>query len=89
MAVWLEKGKICHVPLTLALSEKVKSTKRSDYIGIKDVGVNGQVVIVRQNGLDVVMGFENDATTKTLWEFDEIVRHPCTSIYDWQLMFQY
>ena len=83
MAVWLEKGKICHVPLTSTLSEKVKSMKGSDYTEIKDVGVNGQVVVIRRNGLGVVMGFENDhATTKLLWEFEGAVKLH-SSIYDW------
>lgn len=46
------------------------------------MGVNGQVVLVRQNGLGTVMTFAGDQTT-TLWEFEDAVCQPCISTTDY------
>jgi len=81
VAAWLEKGILRYVALTPTLRERPKSARGSGYTQIRDVSVNGQMVIVRQNGLGTVMGFEEDQiTTKILWEFEDTVGLPRISL---------
>jgi len=80
VAAWLEKGILRYVALTLTPREKPKSAKGSGYAQIRDVGANGQVVVIRQNGLGVVVGFEEEQTTKILWEFEDAVGLLCVSL---------
>jgi hypothetical protein len=83
VAVWLEGGVLRYVPLGLNPKEKPISAGGSGYVQIKDVGLNGQMVVIRKNGLGIVMRFEDDRiTTKRLWEFEDAVRLPCLSTID-------
>lgn len=79
MAVWVDKGMLRYIGLALNLDHKPKSAGGSGYVQIKDVGVNGQFVVTRQNGLGIVMRFEDgQIITRALWEFKDVVRVICT-----------
>ncbi|KAF9528732.1 hypothetical protein CPB83DRAFT_813238 [Crepidotus variabilis] len=75
IALWLEQGSLRHLALTPTLREKPKPLKGSGYTRIEDVGMahQGQVVLVRRNGLGVVLKVEGDKfTSKATWEFEEL-----------------
>ena len=76
MALWLEQGDLRYATLTPNLKAEASATGISGYIRIRDVGAGhlGQVVLVRRNGLGVVVKVEGDLSVRTLWEFEDPVR---------------
>lgn len=76
VALWLEQGNLRYVMLTPNLKAKVRATDVSGYAQVKGVGTSdfGQVVLVRRNGMGVVMKVEdNPISVQKLWEFKDAV----------------